>query len=954
MLRLLLWISVCGLSFSGWTTPEWSTLRTAHFNVHFTDGHDAWAQSAAQELEQVRQFILTQQNRSLPAIADVVVFDPIHGANGFALPSTDSPLMALFTTPPQSDTVISNSRGWQQLLILHEYVHLVHLSQPSRNRWRQRIRNSWDLYDLNEATMPRWVAEGYATLLESKMTGRGRLYDNFSEAILTRFAQQGALPTYRQLNGADERYLSNTMAYLLGGRFLAWLEKNYSEQTLDAVWVRMQAVKKRRFQDAFTGVFGQPAERLYHRFIAEYTYHSMQQERAEPKLDDTVWMKADFSAHSPALSPNKSLLALVERNAQGAVYLNVYANEDNAQAAKEFASEQQQVLARDEQDIVDKAPEVFHRERQYQLPSRNHESIRYPQWLDDSTLLFVSGVKEHVNDHHVSGELFRWSLNSNTLTQLTTGASIRRFTVGKKSKYVYAEQARYGYSDLVSIHLSPQHITPLTAHQLGEVYDFPTLSHSEHALAYLKTGLNRHWQLIVRRIDNGIEYEVPMPAGYQYVAHPQWHPDDGSIVFIAGVDGDIDMYSYEFETEKLTKLTKGQQVVGYPTFLDDDTLLFLSTNAQGVELRVISTYVGHEVQAVNIKSGLKSSQMNTTQKHTRYLPEAQIYEPDHPKLPYDIWQQSSSLALGVQYNSASSSLIHVGVKGSDFLEQLSWQVGLVQDTAATKLSGYFADIHYEDKGVKWQGKVFDVAHRPHNEGGSELVHEQQREGGFVQLSNTLTYSRWAFKGQLAAHISDLEHRYVDQRARWLRVGAAYRWSDDQQDFALANAMSWHWYEGEIGEHVWQGYDVAAHISGKVAHIPWYIQTKQMLRQGSNLQLGGFVTPILDNNIEANQVFIPELALSSRQGKHYQQFGAGVSWRVNKPWLYYHQHHLDNEVLGNSYGFQFTTFIEKSSWLGRFAPAGVSDLRIDLGLGRVSGRFLENENRVWLGVWYDQK
>ncbi|MBQ4844860.1 hypothetical protein [Pseudoalteromonas sp. MMG005] len=121
-----------------------------------------------------------------------------------------------------------------------------------------------------------------------------------------------------------------------------------------------------------------------------------------------------------------------------------------------------------------------------------------------------------------------------------------------------------------------------------------------------------------------------------------------------------------------------------------------------------------------------------------------------------------------------------------------------------------------------------------------------------------------------------------------------------------------------------------------------------------MQLGGFVTPILDNNIAANQVFIPELALSSRQGNHYQQFGAGVSWRVNKPWLYYHQHHLDNEVLGNSYGFQFTTFIEKSSWLGRFAPAGVSDLRIDFGLGRVSGRLLENENRVWLGVWYDQK
>ncbi|WP_350595684.1 hypothetical protein, partial [Pseudoalteromonas sp. 45-MNA-CIBAN-0466] len=88
---------------------------------------------------------------------------------------------------------------------------------------------------------------------------------------LREFAQQGALPTYGQLN-SDEGFMAGSMAYLMGSRFLYWLEQNYSEQLLDNIWVRMRAVKSRDFDDAFSGVFGQSAARLYRRFIAEYTY----------------------------------------------------------------------------------------------------------------------------------------------------------------------------------------------------------------------------------------------------------------------------------------------------------------------------------------------------------------------------------------------------------------------------------------------------------------------------------------------------------------------------------------------------------------------------------------------------------------------------------------------------------------------------------------------------------
>ncbi|TMP70518.1 hypothetical protein, partial [Pseudoalteromonas sp. S1608] len=85
---------------------------------------------------------------ALDKIVDVVVCDPLNPANGFALPTSNNPVMALFTTPQQTDTVLSNSSRSHQLLGLNEYIHGVQLAQPTRSECQQKIRVVWDLYDL--------------------------------------------------------------------------------------------------------------------------------------------------------------------------------------------------------------------------------------------------------------------------------------------------------------------------------------------------------------------------------------------------------------------------------------------------------------------------------------------------------------------------------------------------------------------------------------------------------------------------------------------------------------------------------------------------------------------------------------------------------------------------------------------------------------------------------------
>ncbi|KAF7767713.1 hypothetical protein PCIT_a3792 [Pseudoalteromonas citrea] len=938
---------MCCCSWVCWGALHWETIQTEHFNVHYTKGHQAWAQAAAQELETVRDIVLVQQNRSLPSVADVVVFDPYHGANGFALPSTDNPLMALFTTPPQSDTVISNHHSWLQLLILHEYVHLVHLSQPTRHRFRQVIRDISDIYDLTSAMVPRWVAEGYATLLESKITGRGRLFDNYSEAIIREFARQGALPTYAQLNGGDNRYLSDSMAYLLGARFLAWLESRYSEHRLDAVWTRMQAVKKRDFEDAFQGIFNHSAAVLYRRFTAAYTYHTMQVTAEQPPLNDALWTTTKFSVHSPALSPDKGLLAVVERDAQGRSYLNVYSTSDNAEAKKKFIAQQKKLLEIDPHDIADTTPEVYPKKLLFSLPARGQRGCRYPHWQGSDTLLFVSSVRDKSHATVVSGELFSWSLSTGKVTQLTENARIRRFTLNQRAQTMYAEQVHFGYSQLVEITLATNHVKAITHRELGTVYDHPVLNHSGNKLAYLRVKANGNWQLVVRDLVDSSETLVPMPKGYQYLAHPQWDMAGRSISFVAGRAGLLDIYRYDFELQTRYKLTDGQHVFTYPLPLSKDRLLFLAKTAQGTQLRVLS--VGNE-QLVNTIS--RSSSMPLASPRDVLLPKVERHNTPLPSQPYDIWRQSTSLAVGGQYHSNGSSLLHVGITGSDLLDLLSWQVGVTQDLAGDALSGRFADLRYVGQYANWHAKVFDTRFSAPIRSQHYDKSSHRRRGIFLQAGTGYQAEHWRLDTHLAGQLGDELTDVERDELRWSRFGVSHQWHEDRQSVAVGSHVSWHWLQGKSGEQSWQGYDLSARLFGRVDTFPWYISGKYQHRHNVFMVLGGLESPIADNNSHVNTLFIPELSMASLSGLQYQQFGGGVTWRANRPWLYYHQHHLDRQLIGHSYGLRLSRKIEKGSWLGKFAPAGVSNLRIDMGLSRLSGASISDENSVWLGIWYD--
>jgi hypothetical protein len=251
---------------------EWVTLRTEHFRLHAPRELVPWTRRIAERMEAVREAERRVIGFVPPAVTDVVVEDPLGDANGAAFPFLDGPAVFLWPVPPTPRSFIGNSREWGEILAVHEFAHVAHLTRPSRNSWQRLWRSALPGRIGPVATRtPRWAIEGYATYVEGALTGSGRPHGALRAAVLRQWALEGRLPTYGGMSAAGDAYLSGSFAYLMGSAYLEWLGAERGDSALTALWRRLSARQNRTFDAAFAGVWGESPAALYGRFTARVT-----------------------------------------------------------------------------------------------------------------------------------------------------------------------------------------------------------------------------------------------------------------------------------------------------------------------------------------------------------------------------------------------------------------------------------------------------------------------------------------------------------------------------------------------------------------------------------------------------------------------------------------------------------------------------------------------------------
>lgn len=953
-------------------TENWQTFETENFRVHFTPEYRQWALSSAREMEVVRQLIKEQQGRIVAEKVDAYIIDPNNAANGFALPLSHRPYMALFTTAAQSDSIIANSSGWQQLLVLHEYVHLVHLAQQSRSNWRNNLANWYDLYDLSLINGERWVSEGYATLLESKLTGRGRLFNNQVEAIIQKFARQGALPTYKQLSVADDSFMSGAMAYLVGVRYLKWLEENYGEDTLDAVWTRWSAVEQRDFETSFRGVFPDTAQSLYQRFVVEYTYEAMRHETllATQSNEDNrskLWLDLSGYVSDASLSPQGDYLAIVEtqRTDSGKkTKLNIYKTEKNEKKAEEFSKHAEKLLADDPQDITDKKPNVFKREIAYTLNQKNNRGLKNPRWLDKDTLIYGASSLVKKNSYHQ--DIFSWHLPSNTVKQLTTSANIRRFDISNDGQYIIAEQNRFGYSQLVKVSLAAEYFgqvtEELTVKSLEKVYDFPRLRPTadgspSDSFAYVSSSLNNKWQLTVRQLDSEQEVIVPLPVNYQFLSFPEWSKDGQSLYFIAGLEGATRLYKYNFSDKNLYAVTSGEQVITWPMVQGDNKLLHLAINTQGPDVYQLDLVKANSKIITNTST---SSAMTTNLADSFQLAKAAIIidESIGEQSAYGIGPQQGTITIAESIYSASSSMLEVGYKSGDVLSRFDWQVNISQDVFSNIISGASGVVRWQGWPVKLLAHSYLFNLKTDQQDSDVLALGETTEKGLLfevrYPYNVETLAVDFFAQVQASQFKNSQH--VDFSSQSFSLGIEQSWSHDQQSWGISQTINAQVItaKDDQAKEIFSGKDDDGSYSGSNglvnvnAHIYGYglgfnyLWAQRSEDAGDILSLGGYSSTLIQDKAHLNKQLAPELAFYRQTGNDYQAYQAYMPLGFVE--FFYTRHKMAERDIIDSYGV-------KGSFDNDFGFTGITDLAINYGVAQVNPENKSSDTQGWVALSY---
>jgi hypothetical protein len=220
--------------------PElrWRTLQTEHFLIHFAEQYRAEARTVAAVAERIYPRTTALLDWRPRLRTHIVVMDSADFANGFASPVPFN-FSGIFLSPPDEGELLQN-REWLELVLSHEFFHIVHLDKASGAPLHLRSVLGRLLPFFPNVLQPTWIIEGLAVYNESEAPrGYGRLGNSYFDGMMRAEVARGLRPL-REVN-AEGRGFPLNRDYLYGSYFFAFLRERYGEPVM------------RRFIDHYSG-----------------------------------------------------------------------------------------------------------------------------------------------------------------------------------------------------------------------------------------------------------------------------------------------------------------------------------------------------------------------------------------------------------------------------------------------------------------------------------------------------------------------------------------------------------------------------------------------------------------------------------------------------------------------------------------------------------------------------
>ncbi|MBA6233233.1 MULTISPECIES: hypothetical protein [unclassified Colwellia] len=889
------------------------TIETEHARIHFHKDYQAFAQQVASKFEPIYADVSARVGFEQNDKLDFLIGDDFHQANGYAIPLTAGKIVKVFSSSPRSEEALGAYNDWLDLVISHELTHKIHMSQPSRS-WRSMLDSSvLDSDILNFSRYPRWVTEGYATVIETEYTQQGRVNSDYIKAMLQQWATEGQLPSYDALNG-NSSYEGNRMAYYQGSAFLFWLQANYGQEKLQQLWKRSTAKKYRDFDDAFTGLFLDSPRTLYKKFVVEQTVSAKQTQLITDNTG-SVWQNNSFKVISSEPSPQQDKLLQLEVDDKGYTTLSIFSFAENNKAKDKFIEDNEKLLEADKEDVANSTPEVFNREAEIVIKSAKKSQWRQARWLDDNHALVLQSQLQ--DNQELGFELVKVELTTGKVEKITQSLRLHDFTLTPDKKSVIATSHFAGFNQLIKISLGDGSYQSLDSKRLNQPMDNLTLSPDGETLALMAIH-EKHWQIHFYQLATQKWQVVNLPLTGNYTSHLRWQTE--GVYFSQshnnitqevsrGVKDNVavDVYRLQPETKSWQQLTQGEKLATN-AFTINDQLIYLSTTSQGQD--TYSQDLNKSITEQKLPSG--NYELLTLDKP---VPEISLAS-DLSTKNYGIGPQTGIITLTTGYISNEDNGLDLVIRGGDPLGRLRWQAAVThgdqQDHGAISIKSNwqniewfaeFIDSKYENDSLKRKNQLFNI-----------------------DLAKTFIISDSSqLKVQLGVGTDDIEYfsdsllTQADDEINHYRVQGQYAFQHNigriNYGFSF-NAALIDYESSKQEKHTWQRNDVGlgAFISIEDYALKYSYQDSEVDDDTpfyALLTQGGQLATTTSQVLTSHKVD-PRVPLAWQTGFHFKQHNVEVD--VNDFTLFYLQHEADENDTLAAYGVEL-----KISMTGNMTP-----------------------------------
>ena len=577
----------------------WRTVENHGFRFHYLPETETWTRDLAGRVRAIDSAITRHVGWQVTKPIDVVVDDPYVISNGYALPFMDRPVTVWYATPADPRNDIGNYRTWGELLSVHELVHLAHLTRPSRNPLQRRL---WSSLPVNLSPLvlrtPRWVFEGYATVVEGQITGSGRPNNAWRPALLRQWALEGQLPSYGELNSSGD-YRGGEFAYLGGSAFLEWLLRRQGDSSLTHLWRRLTARQVRSFDAAFRGVYGDSPGVLYGLHTAELTRDAMDAKEALESaglVQGELIQRLTWETGDPAISPNgeRVAIALRERDRPGRLVVWKATPEPEDTAAMRRRIE---ALKRDPLDVPDRRFYPRAKKPEATLISDQGRSYQMPRWYSDNRRVLVTRWTAR-HDNALAPALYEWDTKTGDVRQITSAVGVLHGDPHPNSRDALAMQCHWGHCDVVHVDLERGVMRTVLEGAPDRTYYRPR--YSPDGTRFVASVLDgARWKLLVSSISGqDIRFVDPEDGANRYDA--QWLTSD-TLVVISERGGIPNLEKIAVATSQPVAITR---VTGAAIAPDvnrmDGSVWFLAMHSRGLDVRRMAAGVAIADSVIDI------------------------------------------------------------------------------------------------------------------------------------------------------------------------------------------------------------------------------------------------------------------------------------------------------------------------------------------------------------------